>query len=331
LTLSLKLTARVRVFTRVMLVFTRRKKNRHVCYYAGTKDRCEQECVGDHCDPKPHSADFASLIGMSTPPPKDCQDGNCAPPPNKNKKACVCTTEEGERYANYINGSYGFWGETGDPQKLVSAQPGDSQYWQTLFKEDESYKNILEHLTVNLGNELYNTSYFVDICYRGPQIDYRGLETAWDMLGKASVTDFGYGAHGGGESYSELSKLKMKAQVICSLQDDSKDYESDLNLDPTKDGPIFSPMKNVDFSAQTPYAVNASSSLVTLLDIKDKKFSKNSCSSAPKFCKIRYTFEETDSSGEHPNMRKWQKHGAQICTFTKIEPTSIERDAEYKP
>jgi len=40
---------------------------------------------------------------------------------------------------------------------------------------------------------------------------------------------------------------------------------------------------------------------------------------APRFCKVRYVFSETNQGAATPFLRKWQRHGAEVSTFTKIE------------
>jgi hypothetical protein len=298
--------------------------NPKVCYIAGTSTRCTPTCVGDACDPQTPPPPPPALFGMSLaggPPPP-------TPPTNPPENSCVCTTTQGDSYANYFDASYHNWDETGDPTLHV-ASGIDS--FNKLFNEPTAYGKTLQNLTINLGNELYNAQYFVDICYRAPQIDYRGIDTSWDLYGKVSVTDFGY--QNGSSGYKTLSDLHAKAYVICDLQRDTCPTCNDADPVTDTSAAIFSEGNDFlkatgsgaaryDFSYQTGAITSLPSSLTEVFNIHDAF--KNLGKSAPRFCKIRYVFSENNGlSAQTAILRKWQKHGAQVCTYSQIEATGI--------
>lgn len=300
-------------------------ENPRVCYIAGTTQRCTPTCDGDNCTPTPPRPTFnkgTGLQALTAPPPPP------PPPGGPAENACVCTTSQGDSYANFFEASYHNWDETGDPT-LQMASGIDS--FNHLFGESAAYGKSLTSLTFNLGNELYNAKYFVDICYRGPQIDYRNIDTAWDLYGKVSVTDFGY--QNGSDGYKNLSDLTQKAYVICDLQKDTCPTCNDADPVTDRDAAIFSDSNDFlsksgagsaryDFSYESPLKTTLPSSLTEVFKIQNafNQYGK----SAPRFCKIRYVFSETNGLSDRTAiLRKWQKHGAQVCTYSQIEATGI--------
>lgn len=311
-------------------------RNPKVCFIAGTNTRCTPSCTGEDCKPTPpqppHPSSFYSLFGGQGGGGPECHGNDCGggghqtPPPEAN--SCVCTTSEGDTYANYFQASYGGWDETGDP---TVEKPSGIDAFNRLFGEKEAYGKTLKKLTINLGNELYNARYFVDICYRGPQIDYRDIETQWDLFGKVSVTDFGY--QNGGHGYKSLSELQGKAYVVCDEQKDDCPSCNDANpvTDPNSaifnDGSDFLSKSGphgarYDFGYEGSNKTTLPSSLTEMFHLPDAF--RNHGKRAPRFCKIRYVFSETNGLHEHTAiLRKWQKHGAQVCTYSQIEATGI--------
>ncbi|MNY53343.1 hypothetical protein D3C86_1890900 [compost metagenome] len=77
-------------------------------------------------------------------------------------------------------------------------------------------------------------------------------------------------------------------------------------------GPKHSQEKFIS-TAATSFAGN-SKSLLTSADINGND------THTPRFCKVRYIFKETNAAtGSIKNLRKWQRHGAEMCTYTNIE------------
>lgn len=290
------------------------------CYTEIDHKPCNGGCVGLDCEGGEKPAPRANIGGgaftwtNNTPPP--------GPGPKNN---CVCTTEEGRENGNYLHANYRKWGDVQDPHADVVS--GGNYGFNQIFDEVNAYNKVLEKLSFNLGSELYTAKYFVDICYRGSQIDYSHFDTKWNILAEASVTDYGYGANYN-QGYSKLAGLKHKAYVICTLQNKScesgncSDRDLEINsynvaqfnsnfLDALGQG-------NFQYSATSGWLNTAPGAFTQLIDKEYESLTYHK--KATKFCKIRYVFEETNGLTEAgAKHRKWQKHGADVCTHTKIE------------
>ncbi|WP_413577647.1 hypothetical protein ACLVWU_04430 [Bdellovibrio sp. HCB290] len=301
-----------------------------ICYTSDTHEACDPDCVGVDCKgngngkdgpnlPEPH---FANLFngGGHNPPPH-------TPPGPPRKNVCECTTEAGRENGNYIHATYVPWGQGADPHKDVIS--GQSPYFAHVFPgEVDAYKNVLQSLSFNLGSELYTAKYFVDICYRGSQIDYGTINTGWNILAETAVTDFGYAPSG--EGYSKLADLEMKAYVICTTQNKTcehgncNDYDTQINSSEVAQyNTSFLQYLNqgkFNYSDKSDWE-DAKGSFTQLIDNKNVDLGNHA---AAKFCKIRYVYSETNGLDKNKaKHRKWQKHGANICTHTKVEMASM--------
>jgi hypothetical protein len=133
-----------------------------------------------------------------------------------------------------------------------------------------------------------------------------------------------------GKSYSELAGLKVKAFYVCDLQGEGT-YQYGHNgtsatsgsYNTTLNEAIFTldangyPTSGGDLAGTTGSFQSITSSGMDLID----EVIANS-SHAPRFCKIRYVFSETNQASAVPFFRKWQRHGAEVSTFTKIDEQS---------
>jgi hypothetical protein len=94
---------------------------------------------------------------------------------------------------------------------------------------EQEFKTQLESVTFNFGSELYGAHFFVDFCYRGPQIPY-WLGNGNPMNAKAQFASFAWlkstNPFTGGDAttgkptlnYTSLSNLKMKTVMVCDKQ-----------------------------------------------------------------------------------------------------------------
>lgn len=301
-------------------------QNPKVCFIAGTTTRCTPTCIGEDCLPgqnPPRSLVHGLFSGGGSQPQP--------PPAPPAENSCVCNTTQGSSYANYFDASYRDWDQTTtSSNQTVSGQ----DTFNKLFSESTAYGKTLDKLTINLGSELYNAQYFVDMCYRGPQIDYRDVETKWDLYGKIGVSDFGY--QNGSNGYRSLSSLQAKAYVICDLQRDDCPTCNDANPVTDPEAAIFAEGTNFlttsgagsarfDYSYQGTTVTSLSSSLTEIFNIPNAF--ANLGHSAPRFCKIRYVFSETNGTNAATALlRKWQKHGAQVCTYSQVEASGVTTD-----
>lgn len=308
----------------------RHKETRHkACYFEDTQTACTpQECNGTKCDTR-----------------------------------CICTNDNGGEFLmDYMKGSYntwtdatpsnngGFWNTT---WTASSKQAGNGTY-ATLVNHPDAFATRIKELSFNLGSELYGAEYFVDVCYRGPQIEYfaDGVPANFSLLVQATATDFIANAvnpgdnhpHSGGANdqgqegltmnptspkYTTLAGLTVQAFAVCDVQGQGTykyahngatanvgDYNTLKNEAGFQDwnNPVSG---NGDwFASSNPTSIASASSLIN-------NNITSSSTKTPRFCRIRYVFKETngavDSNSTFKNLRKWQRHGAEMCTYTKIE------------
>lgn len=300
------------------------------CYFENTQVACTpQECNGAQCDTR-----------------------------------CVCTNNNGGEYLmDYMKGSYSTWtnatpsnngGYWNTNWTATSKQAGGSSY-ATLVNNPDAFATRIKELSFNLGSELYGAEYFVDICYRGPQIEYfaDNVVANFSILAQATATDFiansvnpgdnhpeSGGANGEGQNgltmnpaspkYTSLAGLTVQAFVVCDVQGqgtykyahngssaNSGDYNTLLNEASFQDWNNPGSGSNGDyFASSNPTSIASASSLIN-------GWINNNNTKTPRFCRVRYVFKETngshDSAASFMNLRKWQRHGAEMCTYTKIE------------
>lgn len=288
--------------------------NKKVCYFEGTKNSCTQSTcsnTGEVCDTR-----------------------------------CVCTSADGgEWLMNYGKADYQDWKDNGvsTVTGLHSAQTfkASGSDWSQLLSDTDSWDKSIKNLSFNLGSELYGAQYFVDICYRGPQIEYflDGVTTNFTLDAQSLATDFlATGANSGdnmrdglvipglvdGLKYTDLSDLKVQAFMTCDLQGQGT-YQNAMNNSGTYNTSVneaaFSFSSGIP-SGSTESGSFWSSSQKTFTtgagDLISGLWFVSGSSHSPRFCKIRYVFTENDINNSKPNLRKWQRHGAEMCTYTKI-------------
>lgn len=266
------------------------------------------------------------------------QERTCSNPHNGdnggNGNTCVCSTQDGRKFGNYVHASWTKWEDRQDPH--TDKVSGVSPYFETLFGEVDAFDRVLDKLSFNLGSETYNAAYFVDICYRGSQIDYSHYKAAYKVVAEASLTDIGYKYNGKG--YSDFADLEVQAHLICTSQkQDCKDGNcSDTDENPNGGNtPQFSKDLydiNDPVSDHTKYLagdvkelINGAAFVQSINKVAPPIYlDKYNKGAAAKFCKIRYIFKEKDGLSSYPKLRKWQKHGANICTHTKIEMADLD-------
>jgi hypothetical protein len=229
----------------------------------------------------------------------------------------------------------------GTPIKPV-AGPTDGSF-ATITSDLSSWNTEITELNYDFGTELYGDDFFVDICYRGPQMENFATNEPIDYYLNANTTEDDFlatGVNGGDNSeaglqytpidgtvYSQLAGLQVKAYYTCDMQGSgayqygengssasSGTYNTTLNeaifgsLDangyPATGGDIFGSSGN--FTPVSSNGVNEFTG-VPLIGWGTQ---------APRFCKVRYVWSETNP---HHNLRKWARHGGEFCTQTSIE------------
>lgn len=275
-----------------------------VCYFEGTTNACTQN---------------------------DCKDGQVC------NTRCVCAGDNngGDYLMNYGKVTTMSWadhGETPSNPETKSFASTNQQWSKAIADDAAAFNYTIKDLSFNLGSELYNAEYFVDICFRGPQIEYYldNVDSNWTRTLQVTATDFiadginpGDNSRDGlnipaavvGKKYSTLAGLKVEAKMVCDLQGLGVYKYSNVNgsYNTTVNEANINLTSGLDFlSNHTETALQGNA-----VDfVKNQSFTNGL--KAPRFCKIRYTFKETNGRSSLPMFRKWQRHGAEICTYTDI-------------
>jgi hypothetical protein len=180
--------------------------------------------------------------------------------------------------------------EHGDSStKVLEAKVNE---YTRLFDNKDAHGFVVTNLVVNLSSENYGAKYYVDVCYRGAQIDYRanGIRTSY-VLNQNKLT---YSDHSNDSAYKyfRLAKLKVSTKTVCDTQlkgdvtgtDDGLNMtQEDMNIEGTDSDFTFGrKMRNVTEGTQG----------INFLK-KDVQITKAQKKDAPRYCKTRYTVAET--------------------------------------
>jgi hypothetical protein len=173
----------------------------------------------------------------------------------------------------------------------------------------------------------------------------QGVKANFGLKTQAFATDFlATGVNGGennrdgliipgtvdGKKYTELAGVKVQSFVTCDFQGQGQYvYARNLNnLYNTADNEAgFVAGANLSPSGATEggsafFTSSISGVSGQVADLMNISIGSNT-SKAPRFCKIRYIFTETDFANALPNLRKWQRHGAEMCTSTDITENAL--------
>lgn len=278
---------------------------------------------------------------------------------------CVCTgstSGDGEHRMDFINLSSAYWTDNGIPagQSTTKNLYAPSGHYNIAFDEHdrEEWKRQITKMTVNLGSERYGAEFFLDVCYRGPQIEYWAAQNGYgsgdnfpspygtpnfNLLTQATITDI---KKADGKKYSELANLQVKSEVVCDVQGLGVYKEAGPYYDEVKTD--IKGMQYGDKSWSTPFTSFNTNQHQYLIN----NWVNYGKAETPRFCKIRYTFVEAkrfetghennghhNNGGQHGNhygyghnngnqapkhstlmthLRKWKLQKAQVCTFTEI-------------
>lgn len=279
---------------------------------------------------------------------RTCQDrvtGNvCSPgcsagnahlcPIDSTPASCVCSggdsDNQGGYRLDYLNVKYAGWVDNNQtlPSNFVSKriEAGQSTY-KSLFTEfsQESFQNQITQMSVHLGSEQYGAKYFLDVCYRGPQIDYTGVGGInFAHKAKVTVTNLTDDSQ---KKYIELSGLKVKAVTKCYMED-SFDYcaitntcsSTGLQVD-TVPSNIGSLLTTIKASSEV---IPSNGGMTNLIDIGTMKV--GNADGTPRFCVTRYYFDEkvqVANGNKAAKLRNWSLQAAEMCTYTEInEPAN---------
>ncbi len=257
---------------------------------------------------------------------------------------CVCTgstTGEGEHRLDYLTVSSAAWTDNGEfagPSTSVNKYATQGSF-NMAFNENQKaeWDQQITKMSVNLGSERYGAEFFLDICYRGPQIEYFYANQNGGFSPSGSATpNFSIKAQStvndlvttNGLRYSQLSDLKVSVKAICDQQGKGTYVYagSGSPIGNTIYDQVFTDILGMNvtggqYTKTVPYRAFNNASSAYLID----EFINSNNAFTPRFCKIRYTFVENrrNDSNLIAQIRKWKRHSAEVCTFTEINEDAL--------
>lgn len=275
---------------------------------------CEDRVTGNSCSLGCASGDTSLCTTGTTP------------------ESCVCSggdnNNQGAYRLDFLNVKHANWtdnGEEAGAQTSTKINANESlSAFNTVFNQSSTgfYGKQLTEMSVNLGSELYGAEYFVDVCYRGPQIDYKdvaGINFA--LKAKVTVNNLTKG-NGQEVDYKTVSDLSTKAEVKCYMEDEYEYCQATGHCGGTTSiNPAVDLIPNVIGYNYTKNSGNyqtlaGTSQEKTLLTDGAMKSGNDK---TPRFCVVRYFFKENATS-----FRKWKLQAAQACTYTEINEPLAE-------
>jgi hypothetical protein len=252
---------------------------------------------------------------------------------------CVCTggasNGDGEYRMDFLKTSYADWTENGSyaGASTSASVSATNNNFARIFTNNNEWNKQLTGLSFNLGSERYGTEFYLDVCYRGPQIEYfqyfQGTNVTdtnafpnFAIKLQATVTDI---VTANNIRYSQAADLKVKSEVVCDTQGVGS-YVYAHSGTGTYDNALahqLSGMTGGDKNFSTNYvAFNTGANLLLLNDWINLGNAKT-----PRFCKIRYSFIENaryNTAAPLAQIRKWANHKARICTYSEISEGAAE-------
>ncbi len=246
---------------------------------------------------------------------------------------CVCTGGVnggigGEERHDKLVATYAEWVDNGELlgeiRPIMRVATGSTN-WSSTFQEQEKeeWGKVLNSLEFQLGSERYGAEMYLDVCYRGPQIEYYKYADQYANAGgdigvmapnhsfkaQATITDFSTTS----QTYQELANLKVSMIATCDVQGMGEYVYASQNNDATEhtitgvtggDKNFFVDFR--DFNTSTQYLYDG------WINLRN--------SNVPRFCKVRYVFKEArrDDADSLAQIRKWKLQKARVCTYTEI-------------
>ena len=274
----------------------------------------------------------------------DRRDGQSCNPANIcNTNAscdCVCTGATGGNVPSLDTAvaTTAAWTENGvgvgnnaTVTRSVSAKTTNANQFTRLFTGLNEWSNQLTSLSFNLGSAKYGAEYFLDVCYRGPQIEYfqafGGAPSASIPAFKVKLSATSTTLASSTSNYETTAGLKVRSEIHCDQQGQGSHPNAhngsgvygvvahQLTMNPDDAASIsgaswqkvgqyvtFNPGQVISLS-QNDWVVNYSSATMSTAFV-------------PRFCKVRYFFKETKTTA-----RQWANQNARICTSTDITET----------
>ena len=233
---------------------------------------------------------------------------------------CVCTGggSGSEDYKlDSFTATHADWTDNGQlPTNILTSNivAGESSFTR-LFEAKNEWDKQLTSLTLNFASDRYGSEFYVDVCYRGPQIRAQGNPN-YAMQLQSTLTDL---ISSNNLAYSQLADLKVKIDSTCDLQ--SEGSITGFPTDNAQDHQIKG-VSGGDVSFTTKYAAFTSGANLVLLN----EWINNGNNHTPRYCKIRYSFIENmrnNSADPMAQIRKWRNQKARISTLSDVAQKNL--------
>lgn len=228
---------------------------------------------------------------------------------------CVCSGTNGGAYLmDFMKADYAAWTDHNESVgQSTSASVAANTSKNFLFGNETDatgkvsgkyFDKQLTSLSFNLGSELFGAEYFLDVCFRAPQIDYAtaGINTRWTAQSAATIQNIA-----GYSNYQDVAGLTVKSELVCDYQ--VAGAPNALNFTPGNDV----------FSGLTPEALISLEAFNGSETVQNAKKDIDDNGIAPTFCRVRYTFAEGNGLEGRELFRPWKTQAAKVCTKTSIE------------
>lgn len=262
-------------------------------------------------------------VTVSRPPSCDINQANCG-----SRITCANTGANSGRHLlnymkvktrNFIGNNQGIFQDT---PPLHSSTPSFAQYFQNSSAFDHELDGGLR---INLSNELYNAQYFVDICFRAPQIEFKkdNVNATYNITANVGSSELLQAT----ARYTQQSGLKTQAFIVCDLQaegtyqnaaNNAGEYNTSLNEADFEIGSDGLPVDNARTWVSPITTITGDAlDLITVPAVLN-----------PRFCKVRYMFTETaglNCDGGASAFRDWNHKTAKICTKTTFNEPQAQQ------
>lgn len=255
---------------------------------------------------------------------RDSQDA-CDPGLCNNQVDCNCicsggTTNNDQERLDLIQLRYKTWSENSNSNAPTTHTVvfATGENFSRVFTANNEWNKQITQINFNLGSERYGSEFYLDVCYRGPVVEYFDMfknynGPAWKFPNhliklQVTLTDL---ATSEPYKYSQLADLKMKMTTTCDVQGEGQHKYA-------TGGNQISDVSGGDKNYFTNYASFGAGGTLVLLD----DWINYGNGKTPRFCKIRYSFIENrrnNTSNPLSQIRKRNQHKSRISTFSKIE------------
>lgn len=226
---------------------------------------------------------------------------------------CLTIDPSGSEILNTLVATYGPWSGTTTPTTVtITSATSNAGSSGVVFAigNTSSWTSKLGTVTFTLGSVLQNASFFVDLCYRSPQIEYHqsygsSMPFKWQL--RTDVTEAVISGSDGRNSYASAAGLVVTSRLVCDTQGLGTYIwaTNGTGASPTAGGGVYNSANFERDITETnlstfsgdflPSAVTASVPIAgtsTLHTFTAGQVTVSSTHRAPRFCKIRYYFQE---------------------------------------